>query len=347
YVASADQEYRIPIKVIPQNGFKGIVTFSALKLPKNTVPTFDPPSVNLPKTDTTYLILKPTSKYVEAGEYTVEVRADAAKGDKSHKISSTFVFKQKLDLVPHTVLGELFTATWCINCVHSHTAMDRLYEELGKETVTFIEYYVESTKDHPVPRLSWIESEQRMKWYMSNKGIPCMFFDGTDYLQGVPTSEGDVSFAEKAENMYQSYREKVIQKSKEPSAVTISVRSIFDSQHRMGKVHASINALDNLPYKNPHIYFAVVESNIPYVAVNKDKVHHFVLRDFVTPKNDNKHDYLGVQMKLPSGDTFGTKGDVYELDVDFTLLEYFNLANISLVVYVQDNVTKKVLQSST
>jgi sugar lactone lactonase YvrE len=345
FVASAEEELRVPIKVYPQNGFEGLVTFSAIELPKNTLPTFDPPSVNLPDTDTTYLILKSSSDYIEAGEYRIEVRADSAKGNKSHRFNSTFVFKQKLDLVPHTVLGELFTATWCLNCVYSHMAMDQLYEEMGKETVTFIEYYVDSTSDHPVPRLSWIESEQRMKWYMSDKGLPTIFFDGTDYLKGVST-DNNTPEAKKA-RMYDDYRRKVVEKSKESSAVTISVRSIFDSKRRIGKVHASVNALDNLPYKNPHIYFAVIESHIPYNAVNGDKFHHFVLRDFITPANDDKYDYLGTAMKLPSGDTFGTKGDTFEIDVDFSLLDFFNLANISLVVFVQDNVTKQVLQSAT
>ncbi|MDD4615123.1 MAG: stalk domain-containing protein, partial [Caldisericia bacterium] len=345
FVASAEEELRVPIKVYPQNGFEGLITFSAIELPKNTLPTFDPPSINIPESDTTYLILKSSSDYIEAGEYRIEVRADSAKGNKSHHFNSTFVFKQKLDLVPHTVLGELFTATWCLNCIYSHMAMDQLYEELGKETVTFIEYYVDSTTDHPVPRLSWIESEQRMKWYMSDKGLPTIFFDGTDYLKGVSTD--NTSPEAKRARMYKDYREKVIEKSKESSAVTISVRSIFDSKRRMGKVHASVNALDNLPYKNPHIYFAVIESHIPYNAVNGDKFHHFVLRDFITPVNDDKHDYLGTPMKLSSGDTFGTKGDTFEIDVDFSLLDFFNLANISLVVFVQDNVTKKVLQSAT
>lgn len=345
YVASPEEELRVPIKIQPQNGFKGLITFSALELPKNTIPTFDPPSVNLPDTDTTYLIIKSSSDYIEAGEYRIEVRADSSEGNKSHRLNSTFVVKQKLDLVPHTVLGELFTATWCLNCVYSHMAMDQLYEEMGKETVTFIEYYVESTKDHPIPRLSWIESEQRMKWYMSDKGLPTIFFDGTDYLKGVST-DNNTPEAKRA-RMYDDYRKKVVEKSKESSAVTISVRSIFDSKRRMGKVHASVNALDNLPYKNPHIYFAVIESKIPYSAVNGDEFHHFVLRDFITPVNDDKHDYLGTPMKLTSGDTFGTKGDTYEIDVDFSLLDFYNLANISLVVFVQDNVTKKVLQSAT
>jgi hypothetical protein len=344
-IASADDDgFRIPIKIIPQNGFTGIVTFIALGLPKNTTTEFEPASVNLPETDTVYLKLRPSTKFIEAGIYDIEIEAKAAKSNISHRAASTFIYKQKLELVPHTVLGELFTAIWCLNCVYSHFAMDRLFEELGKEKVAWIEYYVDSTDDQATARLAYIESEQRMKWYMSDKGIPNIFFDGTDYIKGIPNLEDD-SIESKRKAMYDSYKKKVIEKSKEPSLVSISARSLFDSLNKTGSVTASISALDNIPFKDPRIYFALTESNIPYTAINGDKIHYFVLRDFITQANDNLHDYLGTPMKLDSGSTFGKKGDTFQIDVNFKLLDVYNLTNLSLVIFVQDNVTKKVLQT--
>ncbi|MCE5223149.1 6-bladed beta-propeller [bacterium] len=344
-VTSADDEgYRIPIKVVPQNGFTGAVTFIALGMPKNTTTEFEPSSVILPDADTVYLKLRPSTKLVEAGVYDIEIEAQTIKKDIHHKASSTFIYKQKTDLVPHTVLGELFTAIWCINCVHSHTAMDRLYGELGKEKVAWIEYYVDSTADLPAPRLAYTESEQRMKWYMSDKGLPTCFFDGTEYLKGVPNMDDD-SFEAKARRMYESYREKVIEKSKEPSFISISSRSRFDSKNRKGNITANITALDSIPYKDPRLYFALIESNIPFNAINGDKVHHFVLRDYITPKNDNLTDYLGIPMKKGSGEKFGLKGDTFEQSVSFDVLDIYDINNLSMVVFVQDNVTKRVLQT--
>jgi hypothetical protein len=344
-IASADDDgFKIPIKIIPQNGFSGIVTFIALGLPKNTTTEFEPASVNLPETDTVILKLRPSTKFIEAGIYDIEIEAKAAKSNVTHRAASTFIYKQKLDLVPHTVLGELFTAIWCLNCIHSHYAMDRLFEEMGKEKVAWIEYYVDSTDDHPKPRLSCPESEQRMKWYMSDKGIPNIFFDGTDYIKGIPNLEDD-SVEAKRKAMYDAYKKKVIEKSKEPSLVSISARSLFDSNLKTGSVTASISALDNIPFKDPRIYFALTESSIPYVAINSDKMHYFVLRDFITPLNDDLHDYLGTPMKLSSGTTFGKKGDTFQIDVNFKLLDIYNLTNLSLVIFVQDNVTKKVMQT--
>lgn len=344
-VTSADDDaFRIPITVYPQNGFTGAVSFYAKGIPKNTTTEFEPASVLLPDTNVCYLRLRPSTKLVEAGVYDLTVEGTTIKKDLTHQAHSTFIYKQKLDLVPHTVLGELFTAIWCLNCVYSHKAMDRLFIEMGKEKVAWIEYYVDSTADLPTPRLAYIESEQRMKWYMADKGLPTIFFDGTDYLKGVPNLEDD-SDEGKRRRMYESYREKVIEKSKEPSFISISTRSRYDSKDNIGNITATVTALDTIPYKDPRLYFALIESNIPFEAINGDKVHYFVLRDFITPQNDNLTDYLGTPMKKPSGERFGLKGDTFELTVDYKVMDLYNINNLSMVVFVQDNVTKRVLQT--
>lgn len=60
---------------------------------------------------------------------------------------------------------ELYTATWCLGCIFSHKAIDEIYKEYGRDKFIAIEYYVDSTADHPYPRLSCKESEDRMKGY--------------------------------------------------------------------------------------------------------------------------------------------------------------------------------------
>ncbi len=180
-------------------------------------------------------------------------------------------------------------------------ALSRLFTTLGNSGISIIEYYIDSTKDHPDPRLSWVESEQRMKWCMTDKGIPCTFFDGTDYLKGIPNTEGETTHEDRINIVYKSILSKVVEKSKKASPVTLNVESVYNSKHRTGKVHATVKAVDSIAYKDPHIYFALTESNIPYASVNGDKVHNFVLRDFVTPANDDELDYLGTPWNYHRG----------------------------------------------
>jgi len=71
----------------------------------------------------------------------------------------------------------MFHAVW-LNRGHFTQAYAELGEELDKNKVQFIQYYVDSTADHPFPRLSCKESEDRMKWYMPDKSVPTVFFNG-------------------------------------------------------------------------------------------------------------------------------------------------------------------------
>ena len=344
YVASGDdKDFKIPIKVIPQNGFSGLVTFTALSVPKNTTTLFDPSYANLEENDTVYLKFRPSNRFVEAGIYNIEIEGRSGSG-MVHKSSSIFIYKQELALVMHTVLGELFTSVWCINCVFSHYAIDRLSQEMGTEKIAWIEYYVDSTDDLKTVRLAYIESEQRMKWYMTDNGIPQIFFDGTDSLKGVPLLDDD-SYQAKRKAMYDNYKKKIVENSKQPSLVSLTARTKYDSNNKTASISASVIALDNIPFKDPRIYFALTESSIPYGAINGDKIHHFVLRDFISPLNNNEKDYLGIPLKLPSGVVFGKKGDAVQVEVNFKLLDIYNISNVSLIAFVQDNVTKKVIQT--
>ncbi len=348
-VASADDAIVIPIRVEPQNGFRGRISFIALGMPRNTTSEFSPTSI-LVEEDQTYhaeLRLSPSARMIEAGFYNIEVEAQAARGGIRRRATSTFVFQQRSHLVPHTVLGELFTAIWCINCVHSHYAMNRLYYELGKEKVVWLEYYVMSEgRDEPSPRLTSPDSESRMFWYQADYGLPTIYFNGTDYLKGVPTGEDTRTFEGRDRAMYNGYRARVMEHLKKSSIVSIGVHNFYDSQTQTGKISATVRALDSIPFRDPRIYFVLTETDIPFSAINGEEEHHFVVRDMLTPKNDDINDYLGTPMKLPNGETFNRKGDVYQLEVDYEILDFYNLSKMSLVVFVQDNVTKTVLQAA-
>ncbi|MDD4029326.1 MAG: stalk domain-containing protein [Caldisericia bacterium] len=339
-----EQWNEIPVQIRPLNGFEGEVSFSADTVPDFVKIRFEPPRIDVKKNSHTIAFVSSLTPLPENTKIPIQIDCKGSNG-KAHSAQISLMVRNAKYLTPTTVLGELFTATWCLGCIYSHMSMMRIMNLLGPDYASFVSYYVDSTTDHPVPRLSWIESEQRMKCYMSDKGLPTIFFGGTDYLKGVST---DNSTPEgKKERMYKDYIAKVFEKSSMPSPIRIQSKQIFDGEKRIGKIHASVQAFENLPFKDPRLQIAFIESNIQYSAVNGDDFHHFVLRDFITADNDDEDDYLGTPMILPSGETFGKKGDTFNLEVDFSLIDFFDPDNISIVVFVQDNSTKKVLQSST
>jgi hypothetical protein len=337
-----DHWTEIPIIVHPQNGFEGEVTFSANTAPQEIRVQFDPPSIDVTEETTVTMRISTHELYRENSQIPIQIDSSGP-NDKVHSTTISLPFRNPPDYIPTTTTGELFTATWCLGCVYSHTAMRRIEHIIGPDYATFISYYVDSTSDHPVPRLSWIESEDRMRCYMHDKGLPTIFFGGTDYLKGVSTDNNTPE--SKKERMFKDYFKKTIEKSYQSSPVRIQSKHVFDEDTKAGKIHVAVESFENLPQNDLHLLIAIVESNIKYNAVCGDEYHNFVLRDFITPANDNENDYLGTPMLLTSGNNFGSKGDCFDLDVDFSIPDFFNPDNLSIVFFVQDNSTKKVLQS--
>jgi len=296
----------------------------------------------VPEETTVTMRVSSSELYSENSQIPIQIDSSGP-NDKVHSTTISLPFRNPTDYIPTTTTGELFTATWCLGCIFSHMAMRRIENLIGPDYVSFLSYYVQSTKDHPTPRLSWIESEDRMKCYMHDQGLPTIFFSGTDYLKGVSTDNNTPEA--KKERMFEDYFKKTLQKSFQCSPIRIQSKHVFDENTNAGKIHVAVESFENLPQKDLHLLIALVERNIEYPAVNGDDYHHFVLRDFLTPANDNENDYLGTPMLLNSDKNFGSIGDRFDLDVDFSIPDFFNPDHLSIVIFVQDNSTKKVLQS--
>lgn len=65
---------------------------------------------------------------------------------------------------------ENFTAIW-LNRWQVTEAIHQLHEEYTRDQLVVIRYYVDSYDDQPFPRLSCKESEDRMKWCMTDRGL--------------------------------------------------------------------------------------------------------------------------------------------------------------------------------
>lgn len=230
---------------------------------------------------------------------------------------------------------ELFTATWCLGSIFSHQAIDEIYKEYGRDKFIAIEYYVDSTSDHPYPRLSCKEAEDRMKWYMSDKGLPTTFFNGIDYLKGVPNLEDD-SYEGKKEAVKAAY----IKMMKKCNAIFPSLL-IWATCNKKDKadtysISISLKALDELRYSSLMLNMALIESNIPFEAINSDKIQYHVFREWLKPPEIK--DTIGIPITLKN------EGDIVTTEFSFQLNVELYKNDLSIILFVQDMETKQILQ---
>lgn len=230
---------------------------------------------------------------------------------------------------------ELFTATWCISCTFSHSAIDEIYKEYGRDKFVAIEYYVDSTTDHPYPRLSCKESENRMKWYMSDKGLPTAFFNGIDYLKGVPNMDDD-SYEGRMARMKESYVGKMEQYNAILPSVQIWATSKKIDSADNYTISLSVKALDKLTFSSLMLNIALIESDIEFHAINGDKIQNHVFREWIKPP-ENK-DTIGIPL------TMTTTGELYKTEFPFHLNTELYKKDLSIILFVQDMETKVILQ---
>jgi len=230
---------------------------------------------------------------------------------------------------------ELFTAIWCIKCVYNHSIINEIYQEYGSSKFVAIEYYVDSTADLPYPRLACEESEDRLKWYMKDKGLPTTFFNGVDYVKGIPNLEDDSMEAKKA-----AIKKAYIEKMKKYNAIfpvlQISASCSKKDSEENYSISVSLKALDELSYSSLMLNIALIESNIPFEAINGDKIHKHVFREWIKPAEIK--DSIGIPL------TLSYTGEQYKTEFPFHLNSNLYTNDLSIILFVQDMETKSILQ---
>jgi len=243
--------------------------------------------------------------------------------------------------ISHKVLVETFTATWLIKDYIVQEAFIKLENEF-KDKVSFMKCYVDSSDDHPSPRLSCSEVEQRMAWYMNDKGIPTTFFDGVTYIKGIPTSIEDT---DPLEATYREYKENILKRLSKQPDIALHAISELSEDKKSGIVNIKVLALKDLDnYNDLRLYATIIEDDIQYKAISSVNNHKFVFRDYLSLENNDKTDYLGTPMKIKNRN-FGLKNDLCEISLNYKINEIYNLDNLSIVVFVQDNATKEILNN--
>ena len=203
------------------------------------------------------------------------------------------------------VLAELFTATWCGYCPYATNAINELAEE-HKSNLVVLQYHPQS--GDPFGNK---ETDARISYY-GVTGFPTMIFDGTLWDVGG------------SDNTYNSYKGIIESELLVPAEVSISFSGTLQD------FTADI-ALSNMsPQISAKVRFVIFEKDIPYDALNGEKIFTFTVRQIL----DEEALSLSAGQKISIKRTFQPQPE-------------WEPQNLGVAVFIQKDDTCEVLQAAT
>ena len=94
--------------------------------------------------------------------------------------------------------------------------------------------------------------------------------------------------------------------------------------------------LGSIPFNNLQLVTALTESHIPYTAISSEKIHNYVFREFLKPKE--VVDTIGIPINMAVAGGKVKTEFTFELNTDL----YKNELNV--IFFVQDMTQKNILQ---
>ena len=211
------------------------------------------------------------------------------------------------------VIVEVGTATWCQYCPGAAMGVDEMHEE--GLSVGVIEYH--TTDDY-----STSETEARLNYY-NVSGYPTAVFDGVNVSSGGNATQ----------SLYSSYLPEYESRIAIPSLFEIE-SSYYNTDGNNYQVSVNAEMIEAYPLLGNDLVLQVIltESNIPENWQNQTELN-FVCRDMIPNENGTSLDFEG-----------NTSQSVL---LDFEIPSTYEMENIELIVYIQDNTTKEILQGVT
>ncbi len=207
------------------------------------------------------------------------------------------------------VIVEIGTGTWCVYCPGA--AMGAHDLETNGHAVGVIKYH--SGDSYNIPA-----SSSRISYY-GITGFPTAYFDGLN-----PTAGGSAT-----SSLYSNYLPKVNARLAVPSRYTISALGTMSGNQVT--VHVTVAKPEADTNTGVKLHAALTQSNIPHVWFNQTHVHN-VTRAMAPSAS-------GTDINL------GT-GEQVTIPLTFTLQPGWQIPNMEVVLFLQNNSTKEILQGA-
>lgn len=212
--------------------------------------------------------------------------------------------------VPHGVIAEDATATWCGYCPFAYQGLEVMKARYDANEFTAVRYYATSGG------LGTGETDARIGYYGINS-FPTVVFDGTTFVGG-----GTTAIAQGLE-----YDPVVAAALGTPSPLQITIQG-FDLTQPDGFVQFDVEAVETLSdIGNVKIRVLILENNVTFQSV----MYTDVTRD-VLPETA-----LAVSQV----------GQVQNVSIPFAVNPSWKLADLWIAILIQDDDNRAILQSAS
>ena len=213
------------------------------------------------------------------------------------------------------VLCEKYTNTSCPGCYQANLVMDQIVQNFP-DHIAVIRYHVSWPSDtDPFYTFNPYESMTRTNYY-GITSVPRLQVDGLE-----------------AVDEHSLYWTMISNRYDAPSPLEISISGTVNQATGEGTLHVEVTATSDISLNGLFLRITLTESDIWWPAPNGVNVHNQTFR-WMYPYSIGQRIYLE------------NAGDQVEIDRDITCPESIDLENCELVVYVQSEENKEVLQAA-
>jgi hypothetical protein len=259
---------------------------------------------------------------VDVGEHSFVVRAIDDEGEVDPvPPQCDFTALAVGELVDRVVLVEMITTRTCGNCPKAEEALNNLLDTWGRAGLSVVAYHDWRAGNPASDLLGTEETVARIQWYTLDPTFPgrpgwwpTVIFDGLRIVEGAETVEGAES----------DYTVEIRMREAAGSPVRLTVDG--DLSGSDGLVRAGVKATGRLPGGALVARCVVIEDHVLQYTTYYDFVARRVLEDRPV--------------------TIAEIGDSTLAEWTFPIEEAWNLGNVDVVVFVQNDDGREVLQSA-
>lgn len=232
-----------------------------------------------------------------------------------------FTVSEPGGLVERVVLAEMLTTKFCSNCWKAELALDRMIRQYGEGELCVIAYHYDDDDNIPPDPVATAETNERCDWYYENTNVgdfyavfPLVVFDGGRFVDG----------AQDTTSTKQEYEFEIDLRREVGSPLVLELSGAIDSGR--GDIQIVVRVREALAGGPNVLRAVVVEDGI----VSGSDHFDFVARDLLDPETL----------------TISSVGDTALIERTFALDPSWDVSELGVVAFVQDESTAEILQAA-